>query len=66
MTSSRAILLFGKVIAKETLRDYVVDAGHPEGYADMLWTSYWRQRDLGLNRDATLSELYRICIKDRK
>lgn len=59
---ARVIVVFGKVITLESLKHNCSVLALPDGYADLIWRSYWTKRDAGQDRTGALSELVRICF----
>lgn len=61
---SRVVVVFGRAITLETLKRNCRLHHHPDGYADMLWRSYWTKRDAAQDRTGALNELIRICLTE--
>lgn len=60
--SNRVTIIFGRAVTLETLKRNCRLAGHPDGYADVLWRSYWTKRDTDQDRTGALNELIRLSF----
>lgn len=61
---TRVIVINGRAITFETLRQNCKLHLFPDGYAELLWRSYWMKRDAGQDRTGALDELVRICFSE--
>lgn len=61
---SPVVVVSGRAITLETLKRNCILHGHPDGYALMLWRSYWFKRQSGQDRSGALNELVRLCFTD--
>lgn len=61
---SRVVVVFGRAITYESLKSSCSVQLFPDGYADLLWRNYWRNKDAGQDRTGSLNELVKICFGD--
>lgn len=62
--STKVIVVFGKAITLDSLKHNCGVLALPDGYADLIWRSYWMKRNAGQDRTGALSEIVRICFSE--
>lgn len=59
---TRVVVVFGRVITLETLKQGCRLNRFPDGYADLLWRDYWSKKDAGQDRTGALTGMIKICF----